>query len=147
MSSDSGKWSGIERVDPAHISRLSAVPHLMKWDANWGSPSPCATSRERPRIFCTAAAWRPTVNCYWQSETDDNLNSVSEAKISIRDARRGVGFLSILVEDRMGFLGSAIKYHIEVNHLEGIALPCNHCANTFKTRMALRSHENKLHTQ
>ena len=44
-------------------------------------------------------------------------------------------------------LGSAIKYHIEVNHLEGIALPCNHCANTFKTRMALRSHENKLHTQ
>ena len=36
--------------------------------------------------------------------------------------------------------GNAIKNHIEVNHLEGILLPCNHCEKTFRSRNTLNYH-------
>ena len=36
--------------------------------------------------------------------------------------------------------GNAIKNHIEVNHLEGIVLPCNHCEKTFRSRNTLNYH-------
>ena len=36
--------------------------------------------------------------------------------------------------------GIAIRDHIEANHLEGIALPCNICGKTFRSRMLLRKH-------
>ena len=36
-----------------------------------------------------------------------------------------------------------IRGHIEVNHLEGISLPCNVCDKTFRTRRNLRIHQNK----
>ena len=34
-----------------------------------------------------------------------------------------------------------IRDHIEANHLEGVSLPCNICAKTFRTRMMLRQHK------
>jgi len=34
----------------------------------------------------------------------------------------------------------AIRDHIEANHLEGIILPCNFCAKTFRSRSYLRRH-------
>ena len=34
----------------------------------------------------------------------------------------------------------AIRDHIEVNHLEGISLPCNQCGNVFRSRSQLRKH-------
>ena len=37
--------------------------------------------------------------------------------------------------------GSAIKDHIEANHLEGIVLPCNLCDKTFRSRNGLRRHK------
>ena len=37
--------------------------------------------------------------------------------------------------------GSAIKDHIEANHIEGIVLPCNLCEKTFRSRNALRLHK------
>ena len=37
----------------------------------------------------------------------------------------------------------AIRGHIEVNHLEGISLPCNVCDKTFRTRRNLRIHKSK----
>ena len=36
--------------------------------------------------------------------------------------------------------GSAIKDHIEANHLEGIILPCDVCHKSFRSRNALRLH-------
>ena len=36
-----------------------------------------------------------------------------------------------------------IKGHIEVNHLEGISLPCNVCDKTFRTRRNLKIHKSK----
>jgi len=40
---------------------------------------------------------------------------------------------------------SNIKRHIEVNHLEGVSLPCNFCKKTFKSRDSLRAHKNTQH--
>ena len=39
----------------------------------------------------------------------------------------------------------AIRDHIEVNHLEGICLPCNLCEKTFRSRYTLRMHKSKYH--
>ena len=38
-----------------------------------------------------------------------------------------------------------IKDHIEANHLEGIAIPCNLCEKTFRSRGALRKHKFRHH--
>ena len=37
--------------------------------------------------------------------------------------------------------GIAIRDHIEANHLEGVALPCNICGMTYRSRMLLRKHK------
>ena len=41
-------------------------------------------------------------------------------------------------------MGSAIKDHIEANHIEGVVIPCNLCDKTFRSRNALR-HHNRFH--
>ena len=38
---------------------------------------------------------------------------------------------------------TAIKDHIEANHLDGISLPCNNCEKTFRSRIAKRQHNCK----
>ena len=38
---------------------------------------------------------------------------------------------------------SAIRDHIEANHLEGVSLPCNICEKTFRSRVTLRKHNCK----
>ena len=37
--------------------------------------------------------------------------------------------------------GIAIRDHIEANHMEGIALPCNNCGKAFRSRQSLRHHK------
>ena len=34
-----------------------------------------------------------------------------------------------------------IRDHIEVNHLEGVSLPCNNCEKKFRSRVSLRKHK------
>ena len=41
----------------------------------------------------------------------------------------------------------AIRDHIEANHLEGIALPCNLCEKIFRSRENLRKHKSRSHKQ
>ncbi len=38
----------------------------------------------------------------------------------------------------------AIKDHIEVNHLEGIVIPCNLCDKTFRSRNGLKLHKSMV---
>ena len=38
-------------------------------------------------------------------------------------------------------MGSAIKDHIEANHIEGIIIPCNLCDKTFRSRNSWRHHK------
>ena len=42
-------------------------------------------------------------------------------------------------------MGSAIKDHIEANHLEGIIVPCGQCEKTFGYRNGLKKHLRKDH--
>ena len=42
-------------------------------------------------------------------------------------------------------MGSAIKDHIEANHIEGIVIPCNLCEKTFRSRNALKLHKRSNH--
>ena len=42
--------------------------------------------------------------------------------------------------------GTAIKDHIEANHIEGIIIPCNLCDKTFRSRNGLRTHKLRHHT-
>ena len=37
--------------------------------------------------------------------------------------------------------GTAIRDHIEANHLEGVSLPCSVCEKTFRSRALLRKHK------
>ena len=41
--------------------------------------------------------------------------------------------------------GSAIKKHIEANHIEGVSIPCNLCDRVFRSRDALRQHKSWNH--
>ena len=40
---------------------------------------------------------------------------------------------------------SAIVDHIESNHITGIALPCNICGKTIRSRNALKRHKSRSH--
>ena len=40
---------------------------------------------------------------------------------------------------------SNLKQHIEANHLEGIAIPCDICDDTFSTRNRLSEHKRRFH--
>ena len=44
-------------------------------------------------------------------------------------------------------MGSAIKDHIEANHIEGIVIPCNLCDKTFRSRNALKLHTRSYHSK
>ena len=39
----------------------------------------------------------------------------------------------------------AIKSHIETNHLQDVAVPCNQCEKTFRSRNSLAKHNNIIH--
>ena len=41
---------------------------------------------------------------------------------------------------------TTIKDHIEVNHVEGISLPCKLCGKIFGSRHSLRTHNSRPHT-
>ena len=41
---------------------------------------------------------------------------------------------------------SQIRDHIEINHLEGISIPCKLCEKTFRSRHRLRQHKYNAHT-
>ena len=42
-------------------------------------------------------------------------------------------------------LSHHLRDHIEANHLEGISIPCEFCEKSFKTRINLNHHRNKVH--
>ena len=42
---------------------------------------------------------------------------------------------------------SLIRSHIEVNHIDGVIIPCNSCDHTCRSTQALRKHKAKLHRE
>ena len=43
--------------------------------------------------------------------------------------------------------GTNIRDHIELNHLDGVSIPCKNCGITFRSRYSLRKHNCKIQTQ
>ena len=78
-------------------------------------------------------------------ELDETVRSMMVKSTNLVANRRAKAYADICKLCFSEGLGSAIKNHIEVNHLEGIVLPCNHCASNFKTRVGLRTHATKAH--
>ena len=77
-------------------------------------------------------------------ELDETVRSMMVKSTNLVANRRARAYAHICKVCGKEGLGSAIN-HIEVNHLEGIVLPCNHCASNFKTRVGLRTHATKAH--
>ena len=75
-------------------------------------------------------------------ELDERVKSMME-KSQNRTAR-GREFADLCKVCGKEGMGSAIKDHIEANHLEGVVIPCNLCDKTFRSRAGFRQHKHKL---
>ena len=71
-------------------------------------------------------------------ELDGNVKSMMEKPPNqAPDGRSHAKICTVCGKEGAGI---AIRDHIEANHLEGIALPCNDCGKVFRSRAALRKH-------
>ena len=75
-------------------------------------------------------------------ELDEKCNSMME-KTSGKNAR-GKALYQCNVCGKEEII-SAIKSHIEANHLEGVAIPCNFCEKTFRSKNSLAMHTRRNH--
>ena len=72
-------------------------------------------------------------------ELEEKVKSMMEISPNMHpNGRQRVSVCKVCGKEGMG---SAIKDHIEANHLEGIVLPCNLCEKTFRSRVSLRHHK------
>ena len=77
-------------------------------------------------------------------ELEERVKSMMEK--SQNKLANGRGFADICKVCGKEGLGYNIKDHIEANHLEGIVIPCNSCAKTFRCRSAFRYHSKRHQT-
>ena len=72
-------------------------------------------------------------------ELDEKVKSMMEASQNfLQNGRERAKICRLCGKEGQGV---NIRAHIEANHLEGVSLPCNICAKTFRTRMMLRQHK------
>ena len=72
-------------------------------------------------------------------ELDEKVKSMMEASRNfLQNGRERAKICKLCGKEGQGV---NIRAHIEANHLEGVSLPCNICAKTFRTRMMLRQHK------
>ena len=72
-------------------------------------------------------------------DLDGKINSMMEK--SQNSLGHGKGFAKRCKVCGKEGMGKNIKDHIEVNHIEGIIIPCNICQKTFRSRDGLRQHK------
>ena len=80
-------------------------------------------------------------------DLDEKLNSMmgrGENMVKVSEGRMNKAYVC-QVCGKEG-LGNNIRYHIEMNHLTGISIPCNICDETLKSRKSLTEHKAKYHT-
>ena len=73
------------------------------------------------------------------NEIEERVKSLMEK--SLNKTANGSRFADLCKVCGKEGMGSAIKDHIEANHLEGIVIPCNLCDKTFRYRNGLRKHK------
>ena len=80
-------------------------------------------------------------------ELDQKIETmISRVENTIRHGPKGMFTVSVCKVCGKEGQKSNIKDHIEANHMEGIAIPCNFCERTFRSRSALRHHNSRSHT-
>jgi len=78
-------------------------------------------------------------------ELDDKVNSmISKSEHTIKEGKNMIKATICTVCGKEGKL-SQIKDHIEVNHLEGVSIPCNYCEKTFRSRKRMSWHKSVNH--
>ena len=80
-------------------------------------------------------------------ELDETVKSMMVKSTNFVANRRAKTYADICKVCGKEGLGSAIKNHIEANHLEGLSIPCNQCDKIFKSRGALCRHVSIHHRQ
>jgi len=77
------------------------------------------------------------------NKLDEQVNSMMTKSQITRDRKGRKAYICNICgkEDQ----NINIKDHIEVNHLEGVTLPCKYCGKTFMTRHTLRHHTKTHH--
>ena len=72
------------------------------------------------------------------SELDETVKSMMETSQNI-----SIGEQTVKICKHCGKEGQsmAIRDHIEAYHLEGVALPCNNCKRTFRSRYSVEKHK------
>ena len=92
-------------------------------------------------FFETSEAFTGSSPVVEVSELDEKIKSLmskSQNKIQEKRSMRTASICTVCGKE-----GGAtqIKHHIEVNHLEGVSMPCIFCEKTFRTRYALGQHK------
>ena len=71
-------------------------------------------------------------------ELDEKVKSMMEK--TSKQIPNGTHYIYICMVCGKEGQGTAIRDHIEANHLEGVSLPCNVCGKDFRSRASLRKH-------
>ena len=79
-------------------------------------------------------------------ELEDRVQSMMEKNQNSLPNRNHTHTMQCKVCGKEG-MKSAIKDHVEANHLEGIVIPCNLCDKTFRSRNGLRLHRRQNHNK
>ena len=125
-------------------------------------PSPVKTvSTETPRIQKTTNREEPSngkSNVKTLATTNDTMGYLLELEEKVKSMMKksqnvisyGKDNQQRRIDDRCKVCGKEghtvnIREHIEVNHLDGVAIPCNLCGQTFRSRRTIKSHTSLWH--
>jgi len=80
-------------------------------------------------------------------ELDEKVKSLMGKSQNMVSYGKSMSFASVCNVCHKEGQNAQIRNHIEVNHLEGVSLPCNYCDKTFRSRLAGSKHNTKHHSK
>ena len=106
------------------------------------SKAPCVSRNDANEEFSNISQDDKTValTSYFSAnmqELDEKCNSMMEK--TLKKMANGLPLYKCVACGKEGVNGN-LKEHIEINHLEGIFIPCNLCEKTFRSRKTMRQH-------
>ena len=102
--------------------------------------SKAASVKRNSNVIATTAHYKE--DFYQLDEIVMSMMETSENKISLGGRMKSAKMCKVCGKQGQKI---DIKRHIEANHLEGVSIPCKQCAQTFRSRNALRCHVSSRH--
>ena len=102
--------------------------------------SKAASVKRNSNVIATTAHYKE--DFYQLDEIVMSMMETSENKISLGGRMKSAKMCKVCGKQGQKI---DIKRHIEANHLEGVSIPCKQCAQTFRSRDALRCHVSSRH--